>query len=170
MILTCLLGVDLRGDCRMTATTIIDPCVSSHAGGIVFSSPILPSLTPPLQRIIPPWCPCLANAAQRPIRRGGWRADGSDADGVPFLTSSGRHDQLAGTLPHVFLLRTQTTRTPRRPSTCRDLNGQQRSSWCPTPGAAAQNSHPVCWMIVVCGGSGSEAPRRLRDNGRRHGR
>ena len=50
-------------------------------------APILLSLTPPFQRIISPWCPCLANVAQRPIWRGGCRANGPDADGVLFLTS-----------------------------------------------------------------------------------
>ena len=158
MILTCLLGVDLRGDCRMTATTIIDPCVSSHAGGIVFSSPILPSLTPPLQRIIPPWCPCSSDTAQRPIWRGACQADSSDADGVLSLTWLGRHRQLAGTLPHIFLSRTQTTRTPQCPPTRRDLNGKQLSPLGPTPNAAAQKSHPVCWLIVVYGGARSEVP------------
>ena len=93
----------------------------------------MPSLTPPSYHIIPPWCLCSANAAQQPIRRGGCQADGSYA--------SGRHRQLAGTLPRIFLRRTQTTRTPQRPSTRCDLNGQQRSPWpwCPAPGAATQS-------------------------------
>ena len=105
------------------------------------------------------------------VRRDQFLSDGSDADGVILLTSSGRHRQLAGTLPHVFLRRTQTTRTPHCPSTCRHLNGQQRSPWCPTPGAPAQNRHPVCGLILVGGGgNGSEAPWRPWDDGGRHGR
>ena len=80
--------------------------------------------------------------------------------GMLFLASSGRHCQLSGTLYYyyVFLPRTQPTRTPQRPPTRLDLNGQQRSPWCPTLGTAAQSSHPVCWLIVVCGSTGSDAP------------
>ena len=59
---------------------------------------------------------------------GGCRADGSDADGLLFLTLLGSHRQLAGTLPYIFPGRTQTTRTSQCQSTCHDLNGQQ---WTP---------------------------------------
>ena len=52
----------------------------------------------------------------------------------------------------------------------RDQNGWQRPPWCPTPGAGAYNSCPECWLIVVCGGAGSEAPWRTWDDGDRHGR
>ena len=54
--------------------------------------------------------------------------------------------------------------------TCRDLNGRQRPQWCPTCGAAAINSRPECWPIVICGGTGSEAPWRPWDGGGCHGR
>ncbi len=58
---------------------------------------------------------------------------------------------------------------PQRLLTCRDLNGRQWPPWCPAPTAAAYNSCPECWMIVVCGGAGSEAPWRPWDYGNRHG-
>jgi hypothetical protein len=64
-------------------------------------------------------------------------------------------------LPYVFLPRTQLTTTPQRPSTRHDLILQQRPPWCPTPNANAHNGHPVCWLIVLCGGAGSGAPWRL---------
>jgi len=89
--------------------------------------------------------------------------------GMLFLTSLGRHRQLSGILPYVFLRRTQPTTIPQRPSTRLDLNGQQRSPWCPTPVAATHNSHPVCWNIVGCGGTGSKAPWRPWNDGGRHG-
>ncbi len=50
--------------------------------------------------------------------------------------------------------------TQLRLLTCRDQNGRQWPPWCPTPGAGAYNSRPECWLIVVCGGAGSEAPWR----------
>ncbi len=54
-------------------------------------------------------------------------------------------------------------------STCCDQNGGQWPPWCPTPSAGACNSRPECWLIVVCGGAGSEAPWRPWDDGDRHG-
>ena len=62
------------------------------------------------------------------------------------------------------------TTTQQRLSTRRDQNGRQWPPWCPTPGAGAYNSRPECWLIVVCGGAGSEAPWRPWDDGDRHGR
>ena len=50
------------------------------------------------------------------------------------------------------------TSTQLRLLTRRDQNGGQRQPWCPTPGARAYNSRPECWLIVVCGRAGSEAP------------
>jgi hypothetical protein len=63
------------------------------------------------------------------------------------------------------------TTTQQRQSMHHDLNlnGCQQLPWCPTPGAAAYNSHPECCLIVVCSGAGSEAPWRSWDNGGRHG-
>ncbi len=75
-----------------------------------------------------------------------------------------------GMLPYEFLRRTQLTTTPQRPSTGRDQNGQQRPPWCPTPNANAHNGHPVCWLIVICGGAGSGAPWLPWDDGDRQGR
>ncbi len=74
-----------------------------------------------------------------------------------------------GMLPYVFLCKTQLTSTPQRPSTRRDLFGRQRPPWCPTPDANAHNGHPVCWLIVICGGIGSGAPWRPWDDGNRQG-
>jgi len=59
---------------------------------------------------------------------------------------------------------------PQRLSTRHDLNGRQRPPWCPTPGSATYSSCPECWLIVVCGGAGREAPWRPWDDGGRHGR
>ncbi len=75
-----------------------------------------------------------------------------------------------GMLPYEFLRRTQLTTTPQRSSTGRDQNGRQRPPWCPTPNADAHNGHPVCWLIVVCGGAGSGAPCRPWDEGDCQGR
>jgi hypothetical protein len=61
------------------------------------------------------------------------------------------------------------TTTQQHLSTRRDQNGQQRPPWCPTPGAGAYNYHPECWLIVVCGGAGSEAPGWPWDNSSSHG-
>jgi hypothetical protein len=62
------------------------------------------------------------------------------------------------------------TTTQQRLLTRRDLNGQQQPPWCPTLGAATYNSHPEWWLIVVCGGAGSEAPWQPWDNDGYHGR
>jgi hypothetical protein len=83
--------------------------------------------------------------------------------------SEGYH-RSPGTLPYIFLCRTQLTTTPQRSSTRRDLIGQQRPSWFPTPNANAYNGHPVCWLIVVCSGARSGAPWRPWDDGDRQGR
>ncbi len=53
--------------------------------------------------------------------------------------------------------------------TRRNQNGRQRPPWCPSTRAGAYNSLPECWLIVVYGGAGSEAPWRPWDNGDRHG-
>jgi hypothetical protein len=90
--------------------------------------------------------------------------------GMLIITLSGRHRQLIGTLPDIFLRRTQLTTTPQCLSTHRDLNGQQRPPWCPTPNANAHNDHPVCWLIIVCGSAGSGEPWRLWDDVNRQGR
>ena len=62
------------------------------------------------------------------------------------------------------------TTTQLRLSTRRNQNGRQRPPWCPSTRAGAYNSRPECWLIVVCGGAGSEAPWRPWDDGDRHGR
>jgi len=59
---------------------------------------------------------------------------------------------------------------PQRLSMRRDQNGRQWPPWCPTSGAGAYNSCPECWLIVICGRAGSEAPWRPWDDGDRHGR
>ncbi len=87
--------------------------------------------------------------------------------GMLIVTLLGRHCWSPGTLPYIFLRRTQLTTTPQRPSTRHDLNGRQRPPWCPTPSPDAHNGHPVCWLIVVCGGAGSGASWRLWDDGNR---
>ncbi len=89
--------------------------------------------------------------------------------GMLTATLSGKHRRLRGMLPYIFLHWTQLTTTRQHPSTRRDLNGQQRLPWRPTPNADAHNGHPVCWLIVVCGSAGSGAPWRLWDNGNRQG-
>ncbi len=33
--------------------------------------------------------------------------------------------------------------------------------WCLTPGAATYDNQPTCWVTVLCGGTGSDAPWRL---------
>ena len=64
-----------------------------------------------------------------------------------------------------------TLTTPQqRLLTRRDLNGWQRLPWCPTLGAATYNSQSACWLIVVCGSSGSGAPWRQWVNGGHQGR
>ena len=62
------------------------------------------------------------------------------------------------------------TTTQQHLSMCHDLNGRQQPPWCPTPSAGTYNSRPECWLIVVCGGAGSEALWRSWDDGDRHGR
>ncbi len=62
------------------------------------------------------------------------------------------------------------TTTQLHLSTRHDQNGRQWPPWCPTSGAGTYNSRPKCWLIVVCGGAGSEAPWRPWDDGDRHGR
>jgi hypothetical protein len=79
-------------------------------------------------------------------------------EGMLIIILLGRHCRLPGTLPYIFLPRAQLTTTPQSPLTRRDLNGRQRPPWCPTPGADAHNGHPVCWLIVKCGGAGSGEP------------
>jgi hypothetical protein len=86
-------------------------------------------------------------------------------EGMLIVTLLGRHRQLPGTLPFIFLHRTQLTTTPQRPLTHRDLNGRQQPPWCPTSNADAHKGYPVCWLIVVCGGASSGAPWRPWDDG-----
>jgi hypothetical protein len=81
-------------------------------------------------------------------------------EGMLIITLPGRHRQLPGTLPYIFLRRAQLTRTPQRPSTRPDLNGRQQPPWCPTSNADAHNGHPVCRLIVECSGAGSGEPWR----------
>jgi hypothetical protein len=89
--------------------------------------------------------------------------------GMLFLTLSGMHCRLSGTLPYIFLHRTQLTTTPQRPSTRHDLNGQWQPPWCPTPSTARHKGYPACWLIVLCGGAGIEAPWQLWDNDNQQG-
>jgi len=79
-----------------------------------------------------------------------------------------RHRRLAGTLLFVCIPTLSTTHnTPRHQRVRTNMvNGSRRD----TPSAAAHNSHPTCWLIVVCGGAGSEAPWRPWDDGSRQGR
>jgi hypothetical protein len=62
------------------------------------------------------------------------------------------------------------TTTQNRLLTSRDQNGRQWLPWCPTSGAGAYNSRPECWLIVVCGRAGSEAPWQPWDDGDHPGR
>ncbi len=59
------------------------------------------------------------------------------------------HCRLPCTKPYIFLRRSQSTTNLQCPLTCRDLNGQQRLPWCPTPGANADNSRPE-WEEGSC--------------------
>ncbi len=61
------------------------------------------------------------------------------------------------------------TTTQQRLLTHRDQNGRQQPPWCPTHSAGAYNSRPECWLNIVCGGPGSEAPWRLWDDSGHHG-
>jgi hypothetical protein len=90
-------------------------------------------------------------------------------EGMLIVTLSGKHCPLRGMLPYIILHRTQLTTTSQCPSTCRDLIGRQRPPWCPTPNAIAHNSHPVSWLIAICGGAGSGAPLQPWDNNDRQG-
>ncbi len=69
-------------------------------------------------------------------------------------------------------LQSKNTRhnNPQRLFTRRDQNVRQWPPWCPNSCAGAYNSRPECWLIVVRGGAGSEAPWRPWDDGDRHGR
>jgi hypothetical protein len=78
--------------------------------------------------------------------------------------------QCPGTKPYVFLSRSEPTTNPQRPSTRHDLNGGQRLPWCLTPSVDADNSHPECWWIFICGGAGSGAPWQPLEDGGHHGR
>jgi hypothetical protein len=79
-------------------------------------------------------------------------------EGLLIVTLSGKHCQLCGMLPYIFLRRTQLTTTPQFLSTHCDLISRQRPPWFPTPNANAHNGHPVYWLIVICGGARSGAP------------
>jgi hypothetical protein len=99
----------------------------------------------------------MVDAKKQPIWRGGCQDGGLEA---------GRGGAcLLANLPSKNML----TTTQQGLSTHRDLNGQQQLPWCPTFGAAAYNSQPACWLIVVCGSTGSGAPWRLWDDSGRHG-
>jgi hypothetical protein len=65
-------------------------------------------------------------------------------EGMLISTLSGKHCQLCGMLPYVFLHRTQLTTTRQCPSTRCDLIGRQKPPWCSTSDADAHNGHPVC--------------------------
>ncbi len=54
-------------------------------------------------------------------------------EGMLIVTLLGRHQQLPGTSPYIFLRRTQLTTTPQCALTHRDLNGRQRPPWCQLP-------------------------------------
>jgi len=137
-------GVGPCGGRRRTATTIIDRCEKSHRSS---RKPLLLLLFRLL--LIPHrHTSCRYDVSNQRSRRSdqfGMEAAETTAPmptGMLFLTSLGRHRRLPGTLPYLFLRRTQPTTTPQSPSTRRDVKCQQRPSWCPTPGAAAYNSRP----------------------------
>jgi hypothetical protein len=93
-------------------------------------------------------CPKLDNTAKQPIWHGGCQDNSSKA---------GRHDPCM----HIYQLipsKNPCHNNQQCPLRHCDLNGPQRLPWCPTPGAFADNSSPECWLIVVCGGTGSGAP------------
>ncbi len=86
-----------------------------------------------------------------------------------IIASLEEYHWLPGTIPYIFLCRTQPTINPQCPTMRCDLNGQQRLPWCLTPGAAADKSCPECWWIVVCGGARSWALWRQREDSSSHG-
>ncbi len=134
----------------------VEGIVSSCSSSSYFAATATTHLSPTMS--LPGWCSITTDLAKRLLSRRlqCWRGCSSS----PCQTSRGM-------LPYVFLRRTQLTTTPQRPLTRRDQKGQQRLPWCPTPDTNAHNGHPVCWLIVICGGAGSGAPRRPWDDGDR---
>jgi hypothetical protein len=127
--------------------------VSSRSSSSYFAATATMHLSPMMS--LPGQCRTTTNSAKRLPSR--WLRCQRGCSSSPCQVSHGM-------LPYVFLRRTQLTTTSQRPSTRRDLIGQQRPPLCPTPDANAHNSHPVCWLIVVCGGAGSGAPWRPWDD------
>jgi hypothetical protein len=86
-----------------------------------------------------------------------------------LITLSEGYHRLPSTKHYVLLCGSQPTTNPQRLLMRCDLNGWQRPPWYPTPNADTDNSPPVCWWIVVCNGSRSEAPWQPWEDGGCHG-
>ncbi len=133
--------------------------VSSHSSSSYFATTATTHLSPTMS--LPGLCSITTDLVKRlPSRQLQCRRGCSSS---PCQVSH-------GVLLYVFLHRTQLTTTPQCPSTRCDQNNRQQPPWFPTPNANAHNSHPVCWLIVICGGTRSGAPWRPWDDGDRQGR
>ncbi len=156
-----MLGLGLHGGCRTTSTAMIDRREKLHRAenlvswtySSVFAATTTTHHTAMMYRI--GGCKEATNLAWRlPQRRLGSRP--------PWLVGA----CLLANLPS----KNTHHSNPQRLLTCRDQNGRQWPPWCPTSCAGAYISRPECWLIVVCGGAGSEAPLRPWDDGDRNGR
>ena len=158
------LGVGPHGGQRTTATAMVNWFVRSHR-----------CRNHPLLLLILPVC-CrrhctsfLHDVPAQMMQKNKWFGVEAAKPTAPmptemlFITTlSGRHHQLPGTLPYIFLRRTQTTSNPQCQSTTTRhvLNKGRQWPWCPTPGATANNGHTEYWLIGVCKSTGSGAPWR----------
>ncbi len=151
----------LHGGRRTTSTAMIDQREKSHRAENLVSWPYSSefSTTTAMHHI-----PMM-------YRTGGYKEATDLAWRLPQRRLRSRPSWLVGACLLAYLPSKNTlTTTQLQLSTCRDQNGQQWLPWCPTPGAGAYNSPPECWLIVVCGRAGNEAPWRPWDDGDCHGR
>ena len=151
----------LHGGRRTTSTAMIDQREKSHRADNLSSCSYSA------------FCAYAATAAAAAMMfRIGGRKEATDlAWRLPRRRLGSRPPWLVGAclLANLPSKNTLTT-TQQRLSTRRDQNGRQWPPWCPNSCTGAYNSRPECWLIVVCGGAGSEAPWRPWDDGDRHGR
>jgi hypothetical protein len=142
-----------HGSCWMTATTMINRGTNSPVVEIVtscsYSSYFAATATThcALRMSLPRQRSTTTNSA--------WRLPSRRLQCGRGCTSSRPWEGIADFRYNTLLIPTWDTlhNYKKSPLTRRDQNGQLQPPLCPTCGSAAYDSHPTCWLIVVCGGA-----------------
>ena len=156
-------GVGCHGRSRMTATAMIDWCEKLHHAENLssFSHSAFRTSTAATHHISMMY----QISGHQEVTNSVWRLPQQWLRSQPpWLVGACSLANLPSKNTHTI------TTTQLHLPTRRNRNGQQQPPWCPTSGTSAYNSCPECWLIVVCGGAGSEALWQPWDDGGHHGR